>query len=470
MTDKPLKNPRAGITYMPHQEIGVRWMLDREDSTTCRGGVLADDMGLGKTFQTIGLLKNGLSLRTLIVCPPALITGWTDELRACGYSVSTLQGSVWTTTATATVYLTTYDKLTRYARIIALATEPFARVILDEGHMIRNGKTTARWRAAMLVGARATCRWILSATPIQNGHTDWINLCWFLRVRTNTESEMMALGPSLMLRRTMADLRSSGSLPAPNYVQHALHIGPKGREESRVFRALCDRLDDATLNPHISSLIVLELYLRIQQFLVHPQLYVEAMRRRGLVRDDWIATTDAVIATTDAVIATTDAVIATTDAVIATTTKWTAALTVIEDAIATSVPTIVFCQFQREMEMLEAAVTAAGGFPVRIRSGADVPTAARIAAAGEPVIVIVQIVAGGAGLNLQFCRRIVFLSQHWNPAVVHQAVGRAVRIGQTAVVDVHVFHIVDDVLTNLDHRMLMIHRAKINSARTVCSS
>jgi hypothetical protein len=37
-------------------------------------------------------------------------------------------------------------------------------------------------------------------------------------------------------------------------------------------------------------------------------------------------------------------------------------------------------------------------------------------------------------------------------------------------VDVHVFHIVDDVLTNLDHRMLALHRAKITCAQGVCSS
>ena len=89
---------------------------------------------------------------------------------------------------------------------------------------------------------------------------------------------------------------------------------------------------------------------------------------------------------------------------------------------------------------------------------------------GKPVVIAVQIVAGGAGLNLQFCRRVLFLSQHWNPAVVHQAVGRAVRIGQSAVVDIHLFRIVDDVLDNLDKRMVEIHLGKIAGARRICDS
>ena len=88
----------------------------------------------------------------------------------------------------------------------------------------------------------------------------------------------------------------------------------------------------------------------------------------------------------------------------------------------------------------------------------------------EAVVFVCQIVSGGVGLNLQFCRRILFLSQHWNPAVVHQAVGRAVRIRQKAVVDVHMFRVVDDVMDNLDRRMVQIHLRKIAAAKEVCAS
>ena len=83
---------------------------------------------------------------------------------------------------------------------------------------------------------------------------------------------------------------------------------------------------------------------------------------------------------------------------------------------------------------------------------------------------VVQIVSGGAGLNLQFCERIHFLSQHWNPAVVHQAVGRAVRIGQKAVVQVHMYRIVDDVMDNIDRLMVQKHLSKIEGAKEICAS
>jgi hypothetical protein len=85
-----------------------------------------------------------------------------------------------------------------------------------------------------------------------------------------------------------------------------------------------------------------------------------------------------------------------------------------------------------------------------------------------PVVLVIQIVAGGAGLNLQFCESILFLSQHWNPAVVHQAVGRAVRIGQKVVVQIHVFRIVDEVMDNIDLRMAELHGIKVAGAQGIC--
>lgn len=42
---QPLTN--MTVALMPHQAIGVAWMIDREQGPT-KGGCLADEMGLGK--------------------------------------------------------------------------------------------------------------------------------------------------------------------------------------------------------------------------------------------------------------------------------------------------------------------------------------------------------------------------------------------------------------------------------------
>lgn len=40
--------PGMEVALMPHQVIGVAWMLEKERKIGLNGGILADDMGLGK--------------------------------------------------------------------------------------------------------------------------------------------------------------------------------------------------------------------------------------------------------------------------------------------------------------------------------------------------------------------------------------------------------------------------------------
>ena len=413
-------------------------MLGREANGS--GGILADDMGLGKTFQIIGLLKNSFSkARTLIVCPPALMAAWSSELRACGFSVATLSAGKWNISGTdnEVVWITSYNKICMHCKTIASMV--FQRIVLDEGHAIRNGRATVRWSSCMAISKESEYRWVLSATPIQNGGSDWRNLCLWLRTEEPAED--------IMLRRTMEELRGKVPLPpAPHYIIHDLSI-PEGPEQE-LFHVLSNQLEHAVESRSLSAFIKLELWMRIQQFTVHPQIYIEAMRAKthGYPRPDWTGTC----------------------------TKWSVCMKELSAAVDEKVPTIVFCNFRKEMDLVALTATRMGAEVFSIRGGSVVGEAVvgakEAAAAGKPVVVIVQIMCGGAGLNLQFCRRILFLSQHWNPAVVHQAVGRAVRIGQKNVVDVHLFSIVDDVMDNVDRRMRELHGVKIAAAQGICST
>jgi len=80
----PISNPREGIQLLPYQQDGVRWLLDREAvAAPCgRCAILGDDMGLGKTFQCISYIKSSpiVGFKTAIICPQALVAGWTQEL------------------------------------------------------------------------------------------------------------------------------------------------------------------------------------------------------------------------------------------------------------------------------------------------------------------------------------------------------------------------------------------------------
>lgn len=473
MTDKTLLPPRAGIHYKAHQTVGIRWMLDREreDAPWCRGGVLADDMGLGKTFQTIGLMLNGeAGLRTLIVCPPALVAGWRGELEACGFFVSTLFDGHgewipvppgWTGPV---VWLLTYPRVCMYYKsLLRSGTGRFDRIILDEGHVIRNGVDTARGLACFLMAKPAKRRWILSATPVQNGYKDWVHLCQWLGVRAK-RADYASAAEEIMLRRTMDELRLVGGMsaaalpPVPEFIVRDLSIPDvavsKGTDsEYEYFHRLCDQLDDVLDDREVSALVKLELYMRIQQFLVHPQVYVESRREAlggAFPRGDWTGSA----------------------------TKWAACVEGdMADSIRAREGCIVFCQFRKEMDRVAEAARGMGATVWSVRGGmsaveiGEAVEGGRLAVAeGKAVVMVVQIVSGGVGLNLQFCNRVLFLSQHWNPAVVHQAVGRAVRIGQKNVVRVYMYRVVDEVMDNLDLRMTDVHAGKIGVARELCPS
>jgi SNF2 family DNA or RNA helicase len=55
------------------------------------------------------------------------------------------------------------------------------------------------------------------------------------------------------------------------------------------------------------------------------------------------------------------------------------------------------------------------------------------------VVLLLQLQAGGVGLNLQEYDRVVFVSPWWTSAMMDQAIARAVRMGQQSVV--HVYHL-----------------------------
>ena len=455
----PISNPREGIQLLPYQQDGVRWLLDREAvAAPCgRCAILGDDMGLGKTFQCISYIKSSpfVGFKTAIICPPALVAGWTQELTDCGFCVFQLVGSSWrpvdaSRRSLPPIYITTYPRVSIHRRALCRDIL-FDRIILDEGHCIRNGPSTDRWSACVALAAKTAVRIILSATPVQNGGTDWRNLCWWLRVKCKS-GQLKEVAPIIMLRRTMAELRGvvEALPPVPQWIVHDLHI--QESQEKSVFMALCNQMKEAMESRHVSALMKLELYMRIQQFVVHPAIYIESMKRKfgeAYPRREWTGGCS----------------------------KWTECIGILAESIEDAVPSIVFCQFRTEMDMVAAEAAEMGASVWSIRGGmssgqvgAAVSEAKEAANGGQPVVVVVQIVAGGAGLNLQFCRRILFLSQHWNPAVVHQAVGRAVRIGQAAVVDIHCFRIVDEALDNIDLRMAVLHGVKIEGARSICGS
>ncbi|GAA5868377.1 hypothetical protein JCM3774_003272 [Rhodotorula dairenensis] len=186
-----------GVELRKYQRDGVSWLafLARYQLH----GLLCDDMGLGKTLQSITILASmhheraeryrqtnspdAVHLPSLVICPPTLTGHWEHEistyapaLRAVIYTGPRVERErLAPRLREYDVVIMSYD----VARndVEALGPIDWHYVILDEGHIIKNGKTKL---ARAVKTYKAIHRLILSGTPIQNNVLELWSLFDFL--------------------------------------------------------------------------------------------------------------------------------------------------------------------------------------------------------------------------------------------------------------------------------------------------
>ena len=177
-----------------YQQEGVNWLafLNRYQLH----GILCDDMGLGKTLQSICILagehfklssksSHEKSIPSLVICPPTLTGHWVYEVEKF-VSKEYLNPLHYTGGPPERMKLRQY--FSRHNLIIAsydivrnevdfFSKTRWNYIILDEGHMIKNGKTKSSKAVKQLI---ANHRLILSGTPIQNNVLELWSLFDFL--------------------------------------------------------------------------------------------------------------------------------------------------------------------------------------------------------------------------------------------------------------------------------------------------
>ncbi|KAF7558403.1 hypothetical protein G7046_g5754 [Stylonectria norvegica] len=184
------------------------------------GGILGDDMGLGKTLQIISLIITGGPGATLIVAPVSVMSNWQQQIERHVKpkhipSVFLYYGDNKATAEELMRYdvvITSYGKLAReldkgVAKTLLSQSIEWRRVVLDEGHTIRNARTKAALAACDL---KAKSRWILSGTPIVNSIKDLQSLVKFLHITGGIEQP--EIFNAKITRRLAAGDRSAEAL------------------------------------------------------------------------------------------------------------------------------------------------------------------------------------------------------------------------------------------------------------------
>jgi SNF2 family DNA or RNA helicase len=458
----PLKIPYEGFVYLPHQEEGVRWLQERElkNASHFRGGILADDMGLGKTWQLIGLLLNGTIRKTLLVVPASLIQTWIEALIKADISVHVKQDTKkngWKKEYTSTkrsdhVYIISYDRFVSSCKKGFLHDKnPWGRVVCDEAQNMRNGTGTKRYECLMKLPETVT-RWLLTGTPFQNDISDLVNLFNWLGDGEMADS-LSVLVHDCLLRRTYQYLRDTDfpGVPSP-YLRDTIKCETVSDEEKKLLDRLLGNIEWAK-KTKTAPFILLEMFLRVNQAMAHPKVYNNSMKAKKGVYFKW--------------------------------RDWegrkSGKTVALENLVISSPiePTIVFCTFAEEIQLVAELLTDLGYTNTYVLDG-GVSFGERqknidegrteVERGNNNVAYVVQWVAGGAGLNLQFCSRVVLYTQHWNPAVIQQAIGRAHRIGQKSQVKVHSLCFTFEADLNMDMRMVMKQEEKKEVAHGILAT
>jgi len=446
----------SGFEYKPHQVDGVRWLLNRETKTPS-GGIVCDEMGLGKTIQLLALLKaDTKKTDTLLIVPVAVLQQWADAAARSNITVlrpvTSKHHREWKIQGTfrplaPKLYLIGYEMARMSPRFLTIVE--WTRVICDEAHRLASKKSAL---SSMVTTIRAPTKWLLTATPIINSTKDIVNLLTIVGLEPSKEpAKLLLMVNEYVMARSMEDLRGTAGVAAPPApVIHREVLSFLSEDEEEFYRGMTGAivkrwkaLDDEGGGG--TALLKLKLFMRLRQLSVHPQVYIDARNSSALVkRPDWLGTStkfDAIQRLIEPVAS------ATGDAAKphkpAEPHKW-----------------IIFCHFHSEMDMLKRTLDALPYVGKVWMYNGTLGSSERAAVIEETLkpstttdVLLIQLQSGGVGLNLQHFDRIIFSGPWWTSALMEQAIGRAVRIGQKEVV--HVYHLIlkeEDTL-NIDRYM-----------------
>ena len=383
-------------------------MLEREHASTGpKGGFLCDEMGLGKTAQLVTVIKRNKTGPTLVVVPKSIVTQWKNEIHkfAPELSVFVYDGIKRTRDASEfqchDVTVCPYSLLTEDAPLVHRIE--WGRVILDEAHEIRN-RRSKRFKSAMQIGA--TYRWVVTGTPVFNDVRDFVSLCTFIGIdRVDVQCNLETIREKFIIRRT----KNKDSIPECHFENVELEMYPEEKtlyaqafsEAQEMIREMMKRAK-AHGNSTMYNMDILEQFLRARQVMAWPQLYIDGMAKKmDEEMNEWNGRSK----------------------------KMETLFEMIEQH--PDEKTLIFCQFKGEMNYIQEKLTCPvfriDGTCSKDRRESQL---AEFNRAPQNSVFLIQVKAGGQGLNIQSASRVYITSPSWNPGTELQAIGRCHRTGQ----------------------------------------
>ncbi len=425
-----------GTLKSPYQPAGVRFMILKE--LTGPGCILADDMGLGKTVMTVafilGMHEPGQA-PTLVVAPKSVCPQWKDEVT----KFSDLRCEVYDrgdVSSDVDVLVISYSFFMRESCLnTGIFLKKFHRIILDEAHFVKNFNTVTSKHIRELQAPKRLC---LSGTPIQNDPKDLFSLVrWIYQEepqligKLNMSSRCKAsrmqciefIRNNMIMRRTLDDVsKFNESLTLPSLDVKVVSIPFTNQEELSLYQHVEEIAKERIKNVlkqynTQGNMDILEALLRCRQVCIHPRLFLDAAREQDGVHHKWKVPARYLASGYNS-----------------SSTKLETLVNMIQSHPADK--TLVFSTFVKEMRCIRAMLRDAGIQSLLYHGDMSGPERESVlnrfkTPDDKHMVLIIQMNAGGTGLNLQIANRCYMTSPAYNPSLELQCIARAHRTGQT---------------------------------------
>ncbi|WP_052329828.1 DEAD/DEAH box helicase [Thermicanus aegyptius] len=418
------------LNLYPHQKRSIQKVLFEMHGRA----LLADEVGLGKTIEAGLILKEyllrGLVKKSLILVPSSLVLQWQRELadKCLIPAIVQRKAYMWEKEA---ILIASIDTAKREPHRSHVLNQEYDMLIIDEAHKLKNEKTK---NYQFVKEIRKKYCLLLTATPIQNELSELYNLITLLKPgylgstsefqgkyvegkRESKNSKLLKMElDRVMIRNRKAD--SGISLPKRNVVTVPIELTP---EERLFYEKVTSFVRQQYREKGIRGtlpLITLQRELTSSKDATYLSLIrmLEQLPPESPLRDEIGELVEIGKRVT-------------------VNTKAKKAVELIQEI---NDKVILFTQFRGTMNYLQHYLHEHGITSIPFRGGFGRNKKDWMRELFEKrAQVLVATEAGGEGINLQFCNRIINYDLPWNPMKIEQRIGRIHRLGQRREVTIY---------------------------------
>jgi len=398
--------------------------------------ILADEVGLGKTIEAGLILKEymirGLVKKVLILAPPSLVTQWCLELNNKFYipAIEQRKKPQW---ETIDVMVTSLDTAKRERHSSVIKEIDYDMVIIDEAHKLKN-KQTKNYQVVKEI-KRKFCL-LLTATPVQNKLSELFHLISLLKPgylgdedtfsqkfkQKESHEELRELIQKVMIRNRRNDTK----LDWPKRFVQTIPVHFTD-DQTNVYHQICllkDQLKQES-SPMQSGFLVLTLQ---REFCSSREAVF--MTLKNSVEKGSLSQTIVENHISPLISLLND---------LPDHPKAEKVLELIEHWDKDE-KVIIFTEYRATQLYLQWFLNQKGIRSVPFRGGFKRSKRDWMKQLFQnKVQVLIATEAGGEGINLQFCHRVINYDLPWNPMRIEQRIGRVHRLGQEH--DVHIYHL-----------------------------